>query len=758
MGSGRGGDRDARPPGPPLNKMGAPVRILRAARQARGGMAQRPGCGSSRTAGPTAWSLGLALAALSTGALHAQAPTRPDSSAEDTLRALRPRQDALPLAPLRVTVTRTEAEPLLLPFAVAVLDERAFGGGERGISLDEALRAVPGITVQNRRNFALGDRIAVRGAGARAQFGVRGVRVLLDGIPLTMPDGQSALSNLDPASVGRAEIVRGPAAALYGNAAGGVLAFRTREPGGSPASGGPRLLAGSHGLIELRGEASGSDGDLGWSATASRLELDGFREHAHAEVWRGSALLRVRPTSRASLTAVLHGYHTPFAENPSSLAVEDAEEDPRHARAFIVAQGAGESTTQVQAGLAGEAPLNGRLDLGGALWGVVRDLWNPIPGRIIDLARRAGGGRVQVAGSTQGDTPRLRFTAGVELEAQRDRRRESENLGVGSEGARAREGEAVLNQRETVVALGPFALGELRLAPRWRLTLAARWDRYRFRAEDRLLDDGDDSGTRVMSRLSPAAGLVFVADPAVSLYANLSTAFQTPTASELSNRPDGSGGFDPDLGPERTLSVEIGAKGSLPGPGLVFDLALYRATVTDALIPFEGPTEETFFRNAGESDRSGLEAALAWRVVSSLELRAAYAWQRFRFDEFATEGGDFSGRSEPGVAEHAVDLEAYLRWPGFLRSEVDLRWIDAFPVDDANTASNASSRVVDLRIWVDPRRTRVRPFIGVDNLFGERYNGSVVPNAFGGRYYEPAPGFEVYGGLSLSLGASAAGR
>lgn len=727
----------------------------------------------------------IVAAGTASGAAGARAQEQ-EGAPRDTVEA-EARQDTLevppptavhPLEALRVTVTRVETNLLRVPFAVAALDAEAFQAGERGVSLEESLRAVPGVTVHDRRNFALGDRLSVRGSGARAQFGVRGVRVLLDGIPLTMPDGQTPLTALDPASLGRGEIVRGPAAALYGNAAGGVLAFHTREPEAGTAGGEPRLLLGSHGLIEARAAAGGRRGELGWRLSGSRLETDGFRDHARARVWRTNALLRARPAPGARLSGVFHLYHAPFAENPGSLSLEDATERPRTARSFLVAQGAGETATQAQGGIAAEARVGSGLRVGGAAWGAGRSLWNPIPDRIIDLDRLAGGVRVELAGGSPSGTVGLGWTTGIEVERQRDLRRESENLGVpseggggeGSEGDRAREGDPLLDQRETVLGIGPFA--QLRLAPsdRLELTVAARWDGHRFGADDRLLTDGDDSGTRTMSRLSPAVGVAFLATPGVSLFANLATAFQTPTTSELSNRPDGEGGFDPGLGPERTLGLEVGARGALvrdrrdtgdaerQGPRLQFDVAVWRARVSDALVPFEGPSEETFFRNAGESDRTGVEVGVGWRPASPLELRLAYAWQRFRFDEFVTEEGDFSGRAEPGVPEHDLFLSAVGRGPGPLRSEIDLRWTDAFPVDDANTARNPSYRVVDLRFSRDGATGRIRPFLGVNNLLGERYNGSVVPNAFGGRYYEPAPGFEVYGGISLALGGPARGR
>lgn len=685
-------------------------------------------------------------------------PARP-ASARDTTEAPGDTLALYRAEEIAVTVTRTTARLLRLPYAVTLLGPEELQETERGISLEEALRAVPGALVQDRRNFSLGDRLVVRGAGARAQFGVRGVRVLVDGIPLTMPDGQSTLDNLDLASLGGAEVLRGPASALYGNAAGGVLSFRTEASPAASLSLRPRILAGSHGLLEARATASGRAAGVDYVAAAGRLETEGFRAYSRAERYRASVLARGSPDGRTTLQGVLSFAHVPFAENPGSLSLEDARERPRFVRPALISQGTGKSTAHGQAGLSAQIPLAaGRTELQAAVWGAWRDIWNPIPGRVIDLERGAGGGRVELRGESAAGGLPLRWTGGLDLEVQRDLRSERENRGASVEGERAAEGGLLLDQRERVLGLGPFLQLETEVGPRWTFTLAGRFDLYDFSARDFFLADGDDSGRRSMSSLSPMAGVAFAPREGLSLYASFATAFQTPTANELSNRPDGAGGFNPELEPERVESLEAGIKGALREGRLRFELAGYRARVRDALIPFQGETEEVFFRNAGRSDRAGLEAALAWRPLPAVRASLAYTFQRFRFREFVTEGGDFSGNREPGVPDHALFVGLVGRGPAGLRAELNVRWTDAYPVDDANRDWNWSSRVVDLRLSLDPGGLPLHPFLGVDNLFDERYNGSVVPNAFGRNYYEPAPGTEVYVGLILRLGAAAPGR
>ena len=152
------------------------------------------------------------------------APWTPEIAAQEPLDAV------IPLDSMVVTVLRGTVALDRAPYAVSVSSGQALQLGNTGFSLDEALQGIPGLQVQNRYNYTVGERISIRGFGARSQFGARGIKILVDGIPATMADGQSTLDHLDIGSLGRAEVLRGPAAAIYGNGGGGVLSFETAAP------------------------------------------------------------------------------------------------------------------------------------------------------------------------------------------------------------------------------------------------------------------------------------------------------------------------------------------------------------------------------------------------------------------------------------------------------------------------------------------------------------------------------------------------
>lgn len=689
-------------------------------------------------------SIPLSLAVLlSAGVRPAPAQEEP---ARDTLEPTR-------LEEVRVDVTRSEQELREIPRAVSVVGQQQVQAAARTTSMEEGLRGIPGVFVQNRHNFSVagGTRINIRGMGSR--FGMRGIQIVVDGVPLTLPDGTVQPTNLDLGSVGRVEVIRGPSSSLYGNAAGGVILYRTEYPASGPLRLEPRVQVGSHGFWKTHLEASGSVGDFRYLATGSRMETDGFREYGAAEINRGNFLAGYRFSDDTELRAIFNLYDMPFAENSSFLSREDASESPREVRDLALEQGWGESATQGQGGLTLRHSFDENTRLQATAWGAVRDVRNPIPFQIIEMERLAGGVRTELRGRNRiGDLP-VDWVAGVDAAAQDDDRREFANEGVPSGGGSAVAGELQIEQTEQVRNVGPFAELEIEFAPRWRLTLSGRYDTYEFEVDDHFLTDGDDSGSRTLTEFSPTVALGYTAADWLSVYANYATAFETPTTVELSNRPSGEGGFNPNLDPVDVRSWEIGAKGTVPGTDLSFDVAGYLARVDGALISFEGPSEQTFFRNAGQVDRNGFELATSWALAAPLRLRLAYTYQDFAYRDFVTPAGDVSGNTQPAVADH--QFFAGLVYQGeVLRGEANVRWVDDFPLNDANTAYNWAYRVVDLRLSAraDVGRMQLRPFLGVDNLFDERYNASAIPNAFGGRYYEPAPGTEVYGGISVPFG------
>lgn len=648
----------------------------------------------------------------------------------------------VPIQPIEVTVTRV-AEPLArVPAAVSVVSRSDIQRGQPGIGIEEALALVPGLIVNNRYNFALGTRISIRGYGARAAFGVRGVRVLADGIPLTMPDGQANLNNVDLTSAGRIEVLRGAASMLYGNAAGGVVAFESELP--EPGFGAyARVLGGSHDLLRANAKVGGGSEQTRYLLNFARLDADGFRAHSAVEQNNLNARVRHQLDDRAYLAITLNAADAPTALNPGSLPLDSALVKPEMAWPRNAATNSGEAARQIQLGLEHGREF-GSLRAHAVAYALTRDLENPLPFAYITLARKAGG--IRSALSATG--AHWRVTGGLDVEIQRDEREEFDNVNGRPGSSRTRD------QTDRIVNFGPFLRVSTELTPALALAGGLRYDHTRFEIDDRFRDDNrDDSGKRTMSALSPMVGASYRIADGISAFASISTAFQTPTTTELINNPAGTGLND--LDPQRSVSYEVGMR--TQRRALWLELSAYHTAVRAALVPYQlaGGDGREFFRNAARTRQQGIEAAAQLQATTDLRIATSYTWNDFTFIDDGLPEADFDGNQLPGVPPH--HWMTRVGWsPGAAFLEIELEHTSAFYAADSNTAAsvNPAATVIDLRVGgsVTLAGSRWQPMFGLNNLLDERYFSSVVINAAGARYFEPAPGRNIYLGVGVAIG------
>ncbi len=646
-----------------------------------------------------------------------------------------------------------------MPNATTVLDRTAITRGRATIGLDESLALVPGVYVANRYNFSLDERISIRGFGARSAFAVRGITVLLDGIPQTLPDGQGQLTNLELGETDRIEVLRGSASALFGNAAGGVISIWSDPVPPRRTTEELRLTGGTSGdglqhtwnkwLSTTRWRVGRGVGQI----TVSRLVYDGERQHSTADRRTLNARLILPTAGGWTTSGVFELGDDPRADNPGSLTAAELAANPDSASAIYQTTQAGKWVRQVQGGLTLRRDFAGGGQASLTAFALGRDLKNPLTYAYIDLARRAYGIRGSMSRpAVLAGVPQT-VTAGLDAQWQRDDRANFANNG-GTPGA-----VPSLDQLEHVSSVGPFVQTALALTPRLTATLGARYDRIRFQVHDRLVTptNPDDSGNRLMHALSGSAGLAWQADHATTLYANVGSSFETPTTTELANRPDTAGGFNPSLAPQTATTYELGVRGRAAGR-LTYSVAVYEAAVRGELIAFEEPSSpgRSFYRNAGRSRHRGVEVGATAALAPGYTLSANWTVSDFRYASYAVSGRSLNGRRLPGVPPQWVDLVLHTRpGAGGAWADVELQHASGYLVDDTLATRTSPWTTLGVRIgWRGVAAgTPLSPFVAVNNLFDRRYVSSVVINATRGRYYEPAPGRNVYVGLSLAVGS-----
>lgn len=680
------------------------------------------------------------------------------SRAQDTV--------ATQLQPVVVEIARgAHRSPLDLPFAVTVQTPDSTRPGQRHLSLDETLWLIPGLTVSNRNNPSQDPRISIRGFGARSAFGVRGIRVLRDGIPLTLPDGQTPVDYLDLESVGRVEVMRGSASSLYGNAGGGVVDLRTSEPLPVPVSGAVRIWNGGFGSQKLVAKASGVAGSLGYQANVARTESDGYRDYSQQRMTNGFVRLSL-DAGGGSYALDWLGVHTPVAQNPGALTRAQFELNPRLADPLSVRKSARKAVTQSQAGVtARRAGARGEIEA--SAYVATRSLDNPLTFAIVDVGRATSGGSVRatVPFSLLGADHRL--TIGTEVQLQNDLRTNFTNCNdiplptvatATCPNPGVERGTLTLNQREIVSSVGSYLRDELELGERYILTASARADAVRFRVKDRLINatNPDDSGRRLLDAVSPMVGILARISRSHSVYANVSAAFETPTATELGNQPSGAAGINRDLKPQRSTTYEVGLKG-VAATGLHYNASLFATGVHDELIPFDIPSSggRRYFRNAGRTSRRGAELGLGVGV-RALDLGAAYTYANYRFTDFTVDTAHYAGNRIPGIPRQTLQASAALR-SGVATFVTEATVADRMAVNDANSESSPGFAVFNARIVTSGSlgHSGAELTLGAQNLFNTRYVSSISVNAAGGKFYEPGSQRSIYIGLTLLAAANA---
>jgi iron complex outermembrane recepter protein len=648
---------------------------------------------------------------------------------------------AVELAPLLITSPRSTTRWLSTPAAVTVIDAGA-APGEQNLALDAMLARVPGVFSLNRYNLAQGLRPAIRGFGARGNFGVRGIRVLVDGVPLTMPDGQTELDGLDLGLIERMEVLRGPASVLYGNAAGGVLALETREPPALPSMQ-LDLSAAGLGYQRMRGEIGGSDGNLGGLLAFNSTVLEGYRQHSQAQTNSLTGKLRwYAPTGRLRLNFNAIDNR---AEDPGGLTAAEVKADRRQAAPNNLRFDADEYIRQQRLGLvwdgyaAGADEYQLRSYLGHREFG--NRLGFTTSGQTT-FERYFGGLGGQYSHHRELIGLPHKITTGFDLEAQRDDRRRYDNL-LGERGQLRQQ------QDESALSQGLFIEDQLDLSERWQATLGLRYDQVRLAVDDfYLADNRDDSGSRSLKDWNYSTGLSYRFTPQQSLYARLASSFETPTISELGN-PQG-GGFNSALQPAQAFSRELGIKGEWPT--LRYGLSLYRIELEDELVGFSLAAQpgRNFYRNAGESRRDGLELSVDWQFADAWRWSVAYAYNRYRFEDYQTTAGDFSGKRIPGIPRQTLFGElAYEHQGSYVRLGVTAQ--ARVYINDANSQSAPGHAVFNLRFGkrFQVGEQSLEPHLGVDNLLGREYFDNLRINDGNARYFEPGPGRTLYAGLRV---------
>lgn len=649
------------------------------------------------------------------------------------------------MAPVMVTAARLETASGDLPYALSVLSQSQIQRAQSQSSLFESMTRLPGVFVLNADNFSQDLRISIRGFGARSAFGIRGIRILVDGLPESTPDGQAEVDNIDVGAIRRMELLRGAAAGLYGNASGGILNLMTEEPADRPFVE-MQGTGGSFGFQRYQVKTGFYVKKVGVFASLSQNQAVGYRSQSSMQQTTANLKMRWQPTRTLRLSLLANYGYSPYAQDAGGLTAAEVATDRRKARAASRQFDGGEITRQGKVGLVLEKKWSARHSLDVKAFVSNKNFANRLAfknGGWVEFDRLFGGASL----TYQFKSAVYRSQVGVEWNEQQDYRTRYDNLD-------GQKGVLTLDQTERFSSTGVFWINEYTPFKKWIFNASTRLDGLKLSANDQFLDNGDQSGAQQFVRFNPAVGMVYVAAPGLRLYTNLASNFETPTLNELSANPYGPGGFNPELAPQQSLNYELGVKGQ-PTARLGLEVAVFQIRLRDELVPYQlvAAPGRTFYRNAGASIRLGVESALNYRFSKGFSGTLNYTYSDFKYKDYEANGARFDGNRQPGVPQHQVF--AVLQWEhrsGFFMS-VQARRVSKVFVDDANSAYDPAYTLGALRAAysiVLPKGVQMEPFAGVNNLFGATYSNNLLLNAVGGRFFEPAADEQtVYAGVKV---------
>ena len=658
-------------------------------------------------------------------------------------------QETQPQDPVVVTGSPRGQRLLDAPFAITAVDAQALRDAGPMINLSEVLARVPGLVVNNRNNYAQDLQISSRGFGARAAFGVRGLRLYTDGIPATMPDGQGQVAHVDLAGADRVEVLRGPFSVLYGNSSGGVIAVFSAPVRQAQAEAG--IDGGNFGLRQARlSLASPLGNGLELQASVAKVEIDGFRPQSAADRQLGN--LRLGWRGERDTVTLLVSDHQQSAQDPLGLSQAQFDADPLQTTSQAAQFNTRKTIGQTQAGL----NWSHRFGDAGALRESVVSVYQgsrsviqfqSIPvsaqlpkssgGGVVDFDRRYGGADARLAwqfGPAE-------LVTGVNVEQQRDERRGYENfIGSGASQLLGVQGALRRDERNRAETREAYLQGQWPLGAALALTGGLRSGRVTMRTEDRYLANGDDSGSLRYDYTNPVLGLRWTLRPGWALHASVARGFESPTLGELAYRADGQGGFNTALAGQTSRQVEFGSKWR--GGGVSVDAVAFAADTDNEIGVLSNAGGRSVFQNVGRTQRRGAELALGWMPGAGLRLQAAASWLQAEYRDGFGSGATAvkAGNRIAGTTGSTAWAEAAWR-TGWLPGELALEWraVASTVANDVNTAFAGGYALAHLRwsgsLALGPADTLML-LTRLDNVFDRRHVGSVIVNDGNSRFFE----------------------
>ena len=671
-----------------------------------------------------------------------------------------------PLPVIKVEATRTDTPYMQTPASVYRIDAPK-NDQSLQVNLTELVKGIPSVQVRNRENYAQDLQLSMRGFGARSTFGVRGIRLYVDGIPATMPDGQGQTSNIDMNSLSHLEVLTGPFSSLYGNSSGGAVLATTREGQGKDSIE-MNYAGGSHNKnragIVLQGGAKNQN-EPSYIVSSSYFDTDGYRDHSGANKVLSNAKLTWNLDDGSKINWVTN-YVKIDADDPGGLTRADWEKNPKQVAKNVLDYNARKTIDQTQTGLTWSKPLNDQNELYAMTYIGQRQVtqYQSIPdtvqknpntpyqaGGVIDFKRDYYGADFRWTGKDL--LPYTQFSAGVAIDAMNEDRQGYQNFNdAGDKGIK---GAVRRDERNTLWNVDPYLQASWSFLQTMRLDTGVRYSNVHYKSKDHYIVglNGDNSGKTTYEEVLPSVALSWQIIPEVLAYASYAKGFETPTFTEMAYPAQGGASMF-DLKPSKSDNYELGLKSSNTLGD--FNLATFYIETKDDIVAAESMGGRATFRNADKTLRKGIEFAWNKKLWKDIAVNASYAYLDATFDSKVPAAGKVAeipeGNAIPGIAKNQAFIGLVWQPEQGFYAGLDTQFMDKVYVNDINSDAAASYTVASIYTGYAWKRADwgINGFARVDNLFDKNYAGSVIVNEGSSRFFEPADGRNWSAGLKVS--------
>ncbi|MGB4812720.1 MAG: TonB-dependent receptor [Methylophilaceae bacterium] len=677
-------------------------------------------------------------------------------------------EDVVNLAPVVVTATKNAQNSFDLPVAIDIVEKKDIQDGQLQMLLSESLIRVPGITAQNRNNQAQDPQISSRGFGSRSSFGVRGIRVYVDGIPLTMPDGQGQPGVVDLSAIKSIEVMRGPFSALYGNSSGGVIQMLTEDAPKTLEVGGT-VMFGSDNTRRQILNATGTSENIEYLLNISNFETDGYRDHDSGIKQAATAKFKINISEDTKLTALVNWFDQK-AEDPLGLTRAVAFSNPESAGVGAVASNTRvyRSHTQVGFNLTHAFNESNAINLTSYVGSRENLQYLALPssppvnanGRASEISREFYG--MDAHWDNNGNVFGKAYTlsAGINYgkssDARRDTNADNGIMRVSNVAGNANYG---LNRNEDNIVnnFDQYLQGKLSVSDNVDIHAGLRHTNVNLEVIDHFLTgisaNGNNSGQVSYSKTTPVIGAVWKVTPIFNLYANYGKGFETPTFIEAANTSTGANSTpNLSLRPSESKNFEIGAKAFI-GDNTQANLNLFRISTEGELIVSSSANGRSVYANANDTLRTGAELSIDSKFDHNISTYFSYSLLNAKFDSdfIGASGLINSGNRIPGT--YKTQLYGEVAWkyvPLGFNTAFEGRHNSKAYVDDINSDAAPSYTIFNIRAGLEQNLSNwsFKEFVRVENIFDKDYIGSVRINDSNSRFFEPAAGRNYLLGLS----------